>query len=103
MTMSATIKTPDEIEKMRVAGKLASQVLEMIEPHVKPGVSTQELDHICHEYIVNELQAIPAPLNYRGFPKSICTSVNHQVCHGIPDLRRYSVSVPYKQMSVRLH
>ncbi len=82
--MSVTIKTPDEIEKMRVAGRLASDVLEMIGPHVVPGISTLELDQICHEYIVNELQAIPAPLNYRGFPKSICTSVNHQVCHGIP-------------------
>ena len=82
--MNVTIKTPEEIDKMRVAGKLASEVLEMIEPHVKPGVSTQELDQICHEFIVNEQQAIPAPLNYRGFPKSICTSVNHQVCHGIP-------------------
>jgi len=82
--MSVTIKTPDEIEKMRVAGRLASEVLEMIGPHVVPGVSTLELDQICHEYIVNEQQAIPAPLNYRGFPKSICTSVNHQVCHGIP-------------------
>ena len=82
--MSVTIKTPDEIEKMRVAGRLASEVLEMIGPHVVPGISTLELDHICHEYIANEQQAIPAPLNYRGFPKSICTSVNHQVCHGIP-------------------
>ena len=82
--MSVTIKNPDEIEKMRVAGRLASEVLEMIGPHVAPGISTLELDHICHEYIVNEQQAIPAPLNYRGFPKSICTSVNHQVCHGIP-------------------
>lgn len=82
--MNVTIKSPDEIEKMRIAGKLASEVLEMIEPHVVPGVSTVELDQICHEYIVNEQQAIPAPLNYRGFPKSICTSVNHQVCHGIP-------------------
>ena len=82
--MSVTIKTPDEIEKMRVAGKLASEVLEMIGPHVAPGISTLELDQICHDYIVNEQQAIPAPLNYRGFPKSICTSVNHQVCHGIP-------------------
>ena len=82
--MSVTIKSPEEIEKMRVAGKLASQVLEMIEPHVKPGVSTLELDQICHEFITNELKATPAPLNYRGFPKSICTSVNHQVCHGIP-------------------
>ena len=81
------IKTQDEIKKMRVAGKLASEVLEMIEPHVVPGISTLELDQICHEYIVNEQQAVPAPLNYRGFPKSICTSVNHQVCHGIPGSR----------------
>jgi len=82
--MSVSIKSPDEIEKMRVSGKLASEVLEMIGPHVVPGVTTLELDQICHEYIVNEQKAIPAPLNYRGFPKSICTSVNHQVCHGIP-------------------
>ena len=82
--MAVIIKTPDEIEKMRVAGRLAAEVLEMIGEHVKPGVSTDELDRICHDYIVNEQQAIPAPLNYRGFPKSICTSVNHQVCHGIP-------------------
>jgi methionyl aminopeptidase len=82
--MSITIKTPEEIEKMRVAGRLAAEVLEMIEPHVKAGISTDELDQICHDYIVNEQKAIPAPLNYRGFPKSICTSVNHQVCHGIP-------------------
>jgi len=72
------------MDKMRVAGRLAAEVLEMIEKHVKPGVSTDELDKICHDYIVNEQQAVPAPLNYRGFPKSICTSVNHQVCHGIP-------------------
>jgi methionyl aminopeptidase len=85
--MSATIKTPEEIEKMRIAGKLASEVLEMIEPHVMPGISTMELDQICHDYIVNRQNAIPAPLNYRGFPKSICTSVNHQVCHGIPGNR----------------
>ncbi len=82
--MSVTIKTPEEIEKMRLAGRLAAEVLEMIEPHVKPGVTTQELDQICHDHIVQVQQAIPAPLNYRGFPKSICTSVNHQVCHGIP-------------------
>jgi methionyl aminopeptidase len=78
------IKTPEEIAKMRVAGKLAAEVLGMIEAHVKPGVSTEELDRICHDYIVNVQQAIPAPLNYRGFPKSICTSVNHVICHGIP-------------------
>jgi methionyl aminopeptidase len=82
--MAITIKTADEIDKMRVAGRLAAEVLEMIGPHVEAGVTTEELDRICHDYIVNEQQAIPAPLNYRGFPKSICTSVNHQVCHGIP-------------------
>ncbi|QSA98004.1 type I methionyl aminopeptidase [Methylococcus sp. EFPC2] len=82
--MSILLKTPDEIEKMRVAGRLAAEVLEMVEPHVKPGVSTDELDRICHDYIVETQKAIPAPLNYKGFPKSICTSVNHQVCHGIP-------------------
>lgn len=86
--MSISIKTSDEIEKMRVAGRLAAEVLEMIEPHVRAGVTTDELDRICHEYIVSEQQAIPAPLNYRGFPKSICTSVNHQVCHGIPGNKR---------------
>ncbi len=86
--MSITIKSPEDIEKMRVAGRLAAEVLEMIEPHVKAGVTTDELDRICHDYIVNEQDAIPAPLNYRGFPKSICTSVNHQVCHGIPSNKR---------------
>jgi len=69
---------------MRVAGRLAAEVLEMIEPHVKAGITTNELDRICHEYIVDVQQAIPAPLNYHGFPKSICTSLNYQVCHGIP-------------------
>ncbi len=82
--MAVTIKNLEEIEKMRVAGKLASQVLEMVEDHVKPGITTDELDRICHDYIVNVQHAIPAPLNYKGFPKSICTSVNHVVCHGIP-------------------
>jgi len=82
--MPITIKTAAEIEKMRVAGRLAADVLEMIESHIKQGITTDELDKICHDFIVNEQQAIPAPLNYRGFPKSICTSVNHQVCHGIP-------------------
>jgi methionyl aminopeptidase len=82
--MPVNIKTPDEIEKMRIAGHLAGDVLRMIRPHVQPGITTEELDRICHDYIVNEQQAIPAPLNYRGFPKSICTSVNHVVCHGIP-------------------
>jgi len=82
--MSITIKTPEEIEKMRVAGRLAAEVLEMIAPSVVPGVTTNELDRICHDYIVNEQKAIPAPLNYHGFPKSICTSINQVVCHGIP-------------------
>jgi methionyl aminopeptidase len=82
--MAATIKTGAEIEKMRVAGRLAGEVLRMIRPHVRPGITTDELDRICHDYIVNEQQAIPAPLNYRGFPKSICTSINHVICHGIP-------------------
>jgi len=86
--MSIKIKTAEEIEKMRVAGKLAAEVLDMIEPHVVPGISTNELDQICHDYIVNEQHAIPAPLNYRGFPKSICTSVNNQVCHGIPNVKK---------------
>jgi methionyl aminopeptidase len=83
--MSAVIKTPAEIEKMRIAGRLAADVLEMIVPHVKEGVTTQELDTICHNYIVDVQEAIPAPLNYHGFPKSICTSVNHVICHGIPN------------------
>jgi methionyl aminopeptidase len=82
--MSINIKTSQEIEKMRVAGKLASEVLLMIEEYVKPGVTTEELDSICHKHIIEKQKAIPAPLNYRGFPKSICTSVNQQVCHGIP-------------------
>ncbi|RDI41808.1 type I methionyl aminopeptidase [Aquicella lusitana] len=82
------IKTAEDIEKMRVAGRLAAEVLEMIEPYVKEGITTEELDQICHDYIVNIQKAIPAPLNYHGFPKSICTSVNHQVCHGIPGPRK---------------
>ncbi len=86
--MSVSIKTPEELDKMRIAGKLAAQVLEMIEPQVQAGVSTGELDRICHEYIINELDAVPAPLHYNGFPKSICTSVNEVVCHGIPSDRK---------------
>jgi len=82
--MSVQIKTADEIEKMRIAGRMAAEVLELIEPHVQPGITTEELDRICHDHIVNEQKAIPACLNYRGFPKSICTSVNQVVCHGIP-------------------
>lgn len=82
--MTVHIKSGEEIEKMRIAGRLAGEVLQMIRPHVQAGITTDELDRICHDYIVNEQKAIPAPLNYHGFPKSICTSVNHQVCHGIP-------------------
>ncbi len=86
--MSIIIKTPKEIEKMRIASKLAAEVLEMIEPYVKPGITTDELNTICHDYIVNTQKAIPAPLNYHNFPKSICTSVNNQVCHGIPSNKK---------------
>lgn len=86
--MSITIKTPEEIEKMRIAGRLAAEVLHMIRHHVQEGVTTDALDQICHDHIVDVQQAIPAPLNYRGFPKSICTSVNHVVCHGIPSKKR---------------
>ncbi|MGD8910070.1 MAG: type I methionyl aminopeptidase [Chromatiales bacterium] len=82
--MGVTIKTANEIEKMRVAGRLAAEVLEIIELHVQPGITTDELDRICHDHIVNVQKAIPAPLNYRGFPRSICTSINQVVCHGIP-------------------
>ncbi|WP_339339180.1 type I methionyl aminopeptidase [uncultured Oceanicoccus sp.] len=86
--MSVAIKTADQIEKMRVAGRLAAEVLEMIAPSVQAGISTGELDRICHDYIVNTQRAIPAPLNYHGFPKSICTSVNEVVCHGIPSEKK---------------
>ena len=82
--MTVTIKNAAEIAKMRVAGRLAADVLDMIGDYVKPGVTTNELDQVCHDYITKVQDAIPAPLNYRGFPKSICTSVNHVVCHGIP-------------------
>lgn len=88
--MAVSIKTPEEQQKMREAGAAAASVLVMLEPYVKPGVSTDELNRICHEYIVGTLDCIPAPLHYGGgggrppFPKSICTSVNHIVCHGIP-------------------
>ncbi|MDD5412728.1 MAG: type I methionyl aminopeptidase [Methylobacter sp.] len=86
--MSIIIKSASEIEKMRIAGKLAAEVLEMIEPYIVPGVTTDELDKICHDYIVDVQKAIPAPLNYHGFPKSICTSINQQVCHGIPSEKK---------------
>ena len=82
--MKNLIKTPEEIERIRIASKLAAEVLVMIEPYVQPGVSTLELNDICHDYIVKKQNAIPAPLNYKDFPKSICTSVNNVICHGIP-------------------
>lgn len=87
--MAVTIKSPQEIEKMRVAGRLASEVLDFITPSVQPGITTNELDKLCHDYMVNVQHTIPAPLNYAPpghapYPKSICTSVNHQVCHGVP-------------------
>ena len=84
--MNIVIKNQEDIKKMRVAGKIAAQVLDFIEPHVKPGVSTEELNTLCHDYII-ERGCIPAPLNYKGFPKSICTSINNVVCHGIPSGR----------------
>lgn len=86
--MSVSIKTAADIEKMRVAGRMAAEVLEMIEPHVVAGVTTAELDKLCHDHIVDVQNAIPACLNYRGFPKSICTSVNHVICHGIPSEKK---------------
>ena len=86
--MTVTIKTADEQDKMRIAGRLAADVLDMVGDYVKPGVTTGELDRICHDYITEVQGAIPAPLNYRGFPKSICTSINHVVCHGIPGDRK---------------
>ncbi|WP_269470958.1 type I methionyl aminopeptidase [Sulfuritortus calidifontis] len=88
-SMSIVIKTPEEIEKMRVAGRLASEVLDYITPFVQPGITTEELDKLCHDYMVNVQGTVPAPLNYAPpghtpYPKSICASVNHQVCHGVP-------------------
>jgi methionyl aminopeptidase len=90
--MAIHLKTADEIDRMRLAGRLAAEVLDFIAPRVVPGISTAEIDRLCHEYMVNEQGTIPAPLNYapagyKPFPKSICTSVNHQVCHGIPGER----------------
>jgi methionine aminopeptidase type I len=82
--MTISIKNAEEQALMRVAGRLTADILDMIGEYVQPGISTDELDRICHDYIVDVQKAIPAPLNYRGFPKSICTSVNHVVCHGIP-------------------
>jgi methionyl aminopeptidase len=86
--MHITIKSPEDQQKMREAGRLAAEVLDMIGPHVVPGVTTEELDRLCYEHIVNVQGTIPANLNYRGFPKTICSSVNHVVCHGIPNDRK---------------
>lgn len=82
--MAISIKTPEDIEKMRVAGRLAAEVLQVVAPYVKPGVSTGELDRICYDHIVNVQKAIPANVGYKGFPKTVCTSVNNVICHGIP-------------------
>jgi methionyl aminopeptidase len=93
IAMTVSLKTPQEIEKMRVAGKLASEVLDYITPFVKPGITTEELDKLCHDYMVDVQHVIPAPLDYAPpgyspYPKSICTSVNHQVCHGVPGQKK---------------
>ena len=82
--LNVTIKTPEDIEKMRVAGRLAAEVLQVVAPHVKAGVSTAYLDRICHDHIVNVQKAIPANVGYKGFPATVCTSVNNVICHGIP-------------------
>nr|WP_019366795.1 type I methionyl aminopeptidase [Pseudomonas luteola] len=84
MRKAVSIKTPEEIAMARKAGKLAADVLAMIAEHVKPGVTTEELDRLCHDYIVNVQKAVPANIGYHGFPKTVCTSVNHVICHGIP-------------------
>ena len=86
--MPIHLKSDFDLAQMRIAADLTRQVLDMIDPHIQPGVTTLELDQICHSFIVDALDAIPAPLNYRGFPKSICTSVNHVICHGIPGGKR---------------
>jgi len=91
--MAVTIKSPDEITKMRIAGRLAGEVLDYIAGHVRPGITTDELDRLCHEYMVNVQHTVPAPLHYapagyEPFPKSICTSINHVVCHGVPGAKK---------------
>jgi methionyl aminopeptidase len=92
--MTVNIKNKEDIKKMRIAGKLASQVLDYISNYVAPNITTEELDKLCHEYMVNVQETIPAPLNYAPpghtpFPKSICTSVNNQICHGIPGEKNF--------------
>ncbi len=83
--MPVVAKTPEEIEKMREAGRLAAEVLALLKEHVRPGVTTEDLDRIAYEHIVNVQKAVPANVGYRGFPKTLCTSVNHVICHGIPN------------------
>lgn len=102
--MTVTIKTNEEIEKMRVAGRLASEVLDFIQPKIKAGITTEDIDKICHDYMVNVQQTIPAPLNYAPpghtpFPKSICTSVNHVICHGIPGSKKLKMEIPLTSIS----
>ena len=86
--MSFTLKTPEQIEKMRIAGRMAAEVLELLDDFIKPGITTEDIDRFCHDHIVYVQQAIPACLGYRGFPKSICTSVNQVICHGIPSAKK---------------
>ncbi len=86
--MSISVKTPKDIEQMRIAGRLAAEVLELMREHVKPGITTEELDRIAYEHIVNVQKAIPANVGYKGFPKTLCTSVNHVICHGIPSAQK---------------
>ena len=83
--MPVTVKTPEQIEKMRIAGRLAAEVLQMLVAHVKPGATTEDLDRLAYEHIVNVQKAVPANVGYKGFPKTLCTSVNHVICHGIPN------------------
>ena len=86
--MAISVKSPKEIEKMRVAGRLAAEVLELLREHVKPGITTEELDRIAYEHIVDVQKAVPANVGYKGFPKTLCTSVNHVICHGIPSAQK---------------
>jgi methionyl aminopeptidase len=86
-TTQVTLKSPEEQQKLRIAGALAADILDMIGAHIAPGVTTEELDRICNDFIVNVQHAIPVNVGYRGFPKTVCTSINHVVCHGIPNDR----------------
>jgi len=84
MSAEVEIKSPADIAMLRTSGALAAKVLNMIGEHVKPGITTNELDRLCHDYIVDVLEAVPINIGYRGYPKTVCTSVNHVICHGIP-------------------